>query len=36
MASPTWLRDLSRSFKRSRGGRSGWVIEQHLDRLRVV
>ena len=36
MASPSWLKDLSRSFKRSRGGRSGWVIEQHLDRLRVV
>jgi integrase len=36
MASPSWLRDLSRSFKRSRGGRAGWVIEQHLDRLRVV
>lgn len=32
---PGWLADLSRSFKRHRGGRSGWYVEEHRDRLRV-
>ena len=32
---PQWLADLSRSFKRHRGGRSGWFVEVHRDRLRV-
>lgn len=35
MAAP-WLRDLSRTFKRARGGRIGWTIEEHRDRLRLV
>ena len=36
MASPAWLKDLSRSFKRSRGGRGGWFLQLHHDRLRVL
>ena len=36
MASPPWLKDLSRSFKRSRGGRGGWFLQLHHDRLRVL
>ena len=33
---PQWLTDLSRSFKRHRGGRPGWAVEVMRDRLRVV
>jgi hypothetical protein len=33
---PQWLNDLSRSFKRHRGGRTGWTVEVMRDRLRVV
>lgn len=36
VASPPWLKDLSRSFKRSRGGRGGWFLQLHHDRLRVL
>jgi len=36
VASPAWLKDLSRSFKRSRGGRGGWFLQLHHDRLRVL
>ena len=36
VASPSWLKDLSRGFKRSRGGRGGWFIQLHHDRLRLV
>jgi len=36
LASPPWLRNLSRAFKGHRLGRPGWYIEQHRDRLRVV
>jgi hypothetical protein len=32
---PAWLADLSRNFRRHRGGRSGWYGEVHRDRLRV-
>lgn len=35
MAAP-WLRDLGRTFKRARDGQSGWAIEEHRDRLRLV
>lgn len=31
-----WLDDLSKAFRRHRGGRSGWFIEVHRDRLRVA
>lgn len=31
-----WLADLSRSFKRHRQGRPGWIVEVMRDRLRVV
>jgi integrase len=34
-ARPTWLADLSRSFKRHRQGRPAWFIEEHRDRLRL-
>jgi integrase len=34
-ARPTWLADLSRSFKRHRQGRPGWFLEEHRDRLRL-
>ena len=33
---PAWISDLSRGFKRHRGGRPGWNIEVKNDRLRVV
>jgi hypothetical protein len=33
---PQWLDHLSRSFKRHRGGRTGWTVEVMRDRLRVV
>jgi len=33
---PKWLADLSRAFKRHRQGRSGWFIELHGERLRVL
>ncbi|EDY38120.1 site-specific recombinase, phage integrase family protein [Cyanobium sp. PCC 7001] len=36
MASPPWLRNLSRSFKQHRLGRTGWYVEVMRDRLRVV
>ncbi|MBE9155188.1 hypothetical protein [Cyanobium sp. LEGE 06113] len=36
LASPPWLRNLSRAFKGHRLGRPGWYIEQHRDRLRVL
>lgn len=32
---PSWLADLSRQFKRHRGGCPGWFIEVHRDRLRL-
>ncbi len=35
-ARPQWLADLSRGFKRHRGGRPGWSVEVMRDRLRVV
>ena len=30
-----WLADLSRSFRRHRGGRAGWFLQVHRDKLRV-
>ena len=33
---PAWISDLSKGFKRHRGGRPGWNIEVKNDRLRVV
>ena len=33
---PAWISDLSKGFKRHRGGRPGWNIELKNDRLRVV
>ena len=36
MASPSWLRNLSQSFKAHRLGRSGWYVELNRDRLRLV
>lgn len=33
---PQWLADLSRSFKRHRGGRAGWFVEVMRDQLRLV
>ena len=31
----SWLKGLSRQFKRHRQGRPGWFIEEHRDRLRL-
>ena len=36
MSCPPWQHDLSRAFKRHRAGRSGWYLQLHGDRLRVV
>ena len=36
MACPPWQHDLSRAFKRHRAGRSGWYLQVHGDRLRLV
>jgi integrase len=36
VASPPWLRNLSRAFKAHRLGRTGWYLEEHRERLRVV
>lgn len=36
MASPPWLRNLSRAFKAHRLGRPGWYVELHRDRLRLL
>ncbi len=36
MASPSWLQNLSRAFKAHRLGRTGWYLEEHRERLRVV
>jgi hypothetical protein len=36
MAAPPWLRNLSRAFKAHRLGRTGWYLEEHRERLRVV
>ena len=36
MPSPPWLKDLSRAFRRHRGGRTGWLIQVNRDRLRLV
>lgn len=36
MASPPWLRNLSRAYKAHRLGRTGWYLEINRDRLRVV
>lgn len=36
MACPPWQSDLSRAFKRHRAGRSGWYLQVHGDRLRLV
>jgi len=33
---PQWLTDLSNGFKRHRQGRTGWMVELHRDRLRVI
>ena len=33
---PRWLAELSTGFKRHRQGRTGWGIELHRDRLRVI
>jgi len=33
---PKWLADLSRAFKRHRQGRTGWFVELHGERLRVL
>ena len=33
---PEWLAELSRAFKRQRQGRSGWFVELHGERLRVL
>jgi len=33
---PQWLKDLSNGFKRHRQGRTGWMVELHRDRLRVI
>lgn len=31
-----WLADLNRAFKRHRGGRPGWLLQQHRERLRLL
>ena len=36
MAAAPWLKNLSRAFKAHRLGRSGWFLQLHRDRLRLL
>ncbi|MCP9786793.1 hypothetical protein [Cyanobium sp. N5-Cardenillas] len=36
MAQPPWLKSLCGSFKAHRTGRTGWFLQEHRDRLRIV
>ncbi len=36
MARASWLRTLSQGFRDHRSGRSGWFLQEHRDRLRLV